>query len=388
MGGIAVRETGVAPTLMHVFPSFAAGGAQMRFVTLANHFGSQFRHIIVALDGDITCQTRLDPRLEVRFPVWTQRGTNFKNLRAIRVFLRQMAPDLLITSNWGSMDWVLASRLTGLAHIHAEDGFGPEERDRQMKRRVITRRLMLRHSRVILPSRQLVDIARNIWKLPAERVSYIPNGVDLRRFVPRTTEMTDPLPVIGCVAALRPEKNLARLLRAAALTAQAIPIRLLIVGDGPERHRLTALAAELALNIEFAGNIADTAAFYRRMTIFALASDTEQMPLSILEAMASGLPIAATAVGDIGTMIAASNRPYLTARDDEALSQALDALLANPAHAKMIGDANRARVEELFSETRMIEAWFSVIMQALKPADHRSIAGNNISGPTIQPDEK
>ncbi|HQU02394.1 MAG TPA: glycosyltransferase family 4 protein, partial [Acetobacteraceae bacterium] len=185
----------------------------------------------------------------------------------------------------------------------------------------------------------------------------------------------DPLPVIGCVAALRPEKNLARLLRAAALTARTIPIRLLIVGDGPECHRLTALAAELALNIEFAGNIPDTAAFYRRMTIFTLASDTEQMPLSILEAMASGLPIAATAVGDTGSMIAASNRPYLTARDDEALSQALNALLANPAHAKMIGRANRARAEELFSETRMIEEWFSVIMQALQPADHRSTAG-------------
>ena len=57
-----------APLVAHVFPSFAVGGAQVRFAALANHFGAEFRHIVVALDGDAGCRDRLDPKLDIEFP--------------------------------------------------------------------------------------------------------------------------------------------------------------------------------------------------------------------------------------------------------------------------------------------------------------------------------
>src|SRR5262249_33719656 len=141
------------------------------------------------------------------------------------------------------------------------------------------------------------------------------------------------------VAALRAEKNVARLLRAVA----AVPgCRLVIVGDGPERPALAALAAGLGIadRVSFAGHQAETPDFYARFDLFALSSDTEQMPLSVIEAMASGLPVAATDVGDVRQMLTAENAPFVTALDDSALAAAIGALAADGALRRRLGAAN------------------------------------------------
>ena len=336
----------------------------MRFVTLANAMGNEFRHAIIALDGDTACRARLDPSLGISFPsLALKRGTMFGNLPRIRRFLGALRPDLLMTSNWGSIEWAMANHLPRLPHVHAEDGFGPEERDRQIPRRIFTRRLALRRSEIVLPSRILLNLATNQWRLPPARLHYIPNGVDLARFSPE--QNVSGIKVIGCVAALRPEKNLARLLRAAKLVKARHPIRLIIAGDGPERATLEALSRELGLDAEFRGNLADPAPLYREFDIFVLASDTEQMPLSILEAMASALPVAATAVGDIASMIAVENQPYLAARDDQALADAIIGLLDAPDQAQAIGKANRRRAEDRFDEASMIANWQQVWRNAI-----------------------
>ena len=128
--------------------------------------------------------------------------------------------------------------------------------------------------------------------------------------------------MIGTVAALRPEKNLARLLRAFRLVADVMPARLVIAGDGPERPGLEQLTRDLGLSglVRFTGHLDDPAALYRTLDIFALSSDTEQMPLSVIEAMASGLPVAATAVGDVAAMLAAENQAFVTPLEDAALA--------------------------------------------------------------------
>ena len=107
----------------------------------------------------------------------------------------------------------------------------------------------------------------------------------------------------------------------------------MIVGDGAERPALQALAAELGLaeRVEFAGHQADTPAFYARFDVFALSSDTEQMPLSVIEAMASGLPVVSTDVGDVRLMVAAENAPFITGLDEDSMTGALAALVADPA---------------------------------------------------------
>jgi glycosyltransferase involved in cell wall biosynthesis len=163
--------------------------------------------------------------------------------------------------------------------------------------------------------------------------------------------------VIGTIAALRPEKNLARLLHAFALLDGAP--RLVIVGDGPERHELEALASTLCVadRVMFAGHSTTPESWLAAFDIFALSSDTEQMPLSLLEAMAAGLPVAATDVGDVRAMVAAENQPFVVPRDATALAGALRALLASPDLVRETGRANAAAASERFSQERMFKAF-------------------------------
>lgn len=348
-----------APVLLHVYPTFAVGGAQARFAAIANHFAKRWHHVIVALDGETGCRERLDPGLDVSFPqIETRKGDIIGNVRRYRAFLSHLRPQSLITANWGAIEWDIAHAIGPLAHhIHVEDGFGPEERAVQLRRRVLTRRLVLRRCITVLPSANLLHIAADIWKLPPARLRHIPNGIDLARFRPAARAVGDT-PVIGTVAALRPEKNIARLLRAVALVSD-LPCRLLIIGDGPERAALTAQAAALGLSarVEFAGHQPDPAALVAGLDIFALSSDTEQMPLSLLEAMASGIAVAATDVGDIRAMLPAESQRFVTSLTDAGLAHALRALLANPQARSASAAANRRRAEAEFGQARMFDAY-------------------------------
>jgi glycosyltransferase involved in cell wall biosynthesis len=342
-------------TLLQVFPTFAVGGAQMRFVAIANHLGGAYRHIVVSLDGRTEARAGLDPGLDVRFAPVTP-GV-WGALRSIR----QARPDLVITSNWGSMDWAAACRLLALPHIHAEDGFGPDEQDRQLFRRVWARRLLLRGSRVVLPSRTLHRIAAELWRLPPAQLHYVPNGIDIRRFAAAPPAALPPGqgPVIGTVAALRPEKNLARLLRAFALLHARMPARLVIVGDGPERAALTASAAALGIadTVCFAGASTAPERWLAAFHAFALTSDTEQMPLCVLEAMAAGLPVVSTDVGDVRDMLTPANAAFVVPRDAAALAGALAVLLGNATLARDIGAANAARAAAHYDQADMLRRW-------------------------------
>lgn len=358
-----------APLLLHVYATFAVGGPQVRFAALANHLGPRFRHAVVAMDGNTASRTLLAPNLDLSFPdITIRKGDTLGNLRRFRAALRDLKPDALVTSNWGSIEWAAANLLPLTRHIHVEDGFGPEEQDRQLPRRVLARRLLLRRAAIAVPSRRLWRIARETWRIPPARLHYIPNGIDLARFAPAPPTAPE-IPVIGTVAALRPEKNLARLLRAFATLRAQTPCRLVIAGDGPSRPSLLDLATQLGIAdaVTFPGHVTDTPALYAGFDVFALSSDTEQMPLSVIEAMAAGLPVAATDVGDVRTMLAPANTPFVVAKDDAALAQALAQLLAQPTLRTTIGHANRAAAEATFDQATMFNAWARLYDGTLPP---------------------
>jgi glycosyltransferase involved in cell wall biosynthesis len=345
-----------APLVVHVFPTFAVGGAQVRFAAIANHFGRAFRHIVVSLDGNLACRERLDPGLDVTFPVVAAaKNAMLANAWHYRALLRDWRPDVLVTCNWGAIEFALANIVPVTRHMHVMDGFGPEERTSQIARRVVTRRIVLGRTPVVLPSRNLVRIVTDVWKLPPKMIRYVPNGIDLARFATDGAQRGAGEPVIGTVAALRAEKNVSRLLRAFAMLPSG---RLVIVGDGVERPALEALAASLgvAQRVRFAGHHQDTAAFYAQFDVFALSSDTEQMPLSVIEAMASGLPVVSTDVGDVRLMVAEDNASAITRLDDAALAGALATLTADPDARRRIGAANRAKAEREFDQGAMFAA--------------------------------
>lgn len=279
---------------------------------------------------------------------------------------------MLLTYNWGTTDWALANTLSPVCrHIHLEDGFGVEEADRQFARRVLFRRIALaRTSRVVVPSQTLVDIATRVWKLSPDRVLHIPNGVDCSEFAgPRQPaphigfrKSPDEL-VVGTIAPLRPEKNLELLLRAFAAVAERFTARLLIAGEGPERPKLSALAKELRIEdkVVFTGHVAAVQEVLGVLDVFAMTSKTEQMPFSVLQAMAAARPIAAVDVGDVKRMLAPDNRAFVAPKKNEhEFRSVLERLLADPVARFDLGLQNQAHVRANYPQERMFVAYESL----------------------------
>jgi glycosyltransferase involved in cell wall biosynthesis len=353
--------------LLHIFPTFAVGGSQMRFAQLVRLHADKYRHTVMALDGNYGMAERLPQDRVTLGSVAHDKHDLIGSLKAFRGALKTIRPDVLMTYNWGAIEWAIVNRLgKPIRHLHVEDGFGPEEATGQLRRRAWIRRFALagRHTAVILPSRTLEGIARTIWKLPASRLNYIPNGINHARFAGRP-ENTSATVTIGTVATLRREKNIARLIEAFGNVKAGNPSRkidLVIVGDGPERPALQTLAAQLNLSdqVLFTGASTRPEDWLRKMDVFALSSDTEQMPLGVLEAMAAGLPIAATAVGDVARMVGEANSPFVV-EAGPAFEQALESLTANAALRQKIGAENAERAAQLFDETVMAARYAELI---------------------------
>ena len=314
--------------LLHAFSTFKFGGPQARFVQLANTFGARYRHLVMAMDGNYEAGARLDASVAwepLRLPV--QRGGALANRPMFRQLLKAHKPDLLITYNWGAIEWAAANLPRVVPQVHAEDGFGPEEAMRQLPRRVWTRRVLLGWTRipVIVASRNLERIAIRQWRLAASGVHFIANGVEVGKDLPTARKTSVARLTIGTVAGLRPEKNLARLIRAFAVVRKQHAARLVMVGDGPERDALEILARDLGVagDVEFAGYSTDPLAWIRTFDLFALASNTEQLPISMLEAMACGVPVAATRVGDVADILPPIAHEGLAAPDDDAFADML-----------------------------------------------------------------
>ena len=353
------------PSLVHVFPTFQVGGAQVRFVQIANALGDKYKHTIIALDNQTGAEERIDPNvaLTIKSHQHSSQGL-LTRLKAYRSTLKQLRPDVLLTYNWGSIEWAMANA-TGLTrHIHIEDGFGPEEANRQLPRRVWFRRLALwPHADVIVPSRTLQSIAQDIWRLKSSQIHYIPNGIDTTRFdhgpdqkLVTSLQLPKDRPLVGTIAALRSEKNIPRLIRACARANARQPCHLIVIGDGPERTALEQLARDIDFetHVTFTGHIAEPERIMGALDVFALSSDTEQMPYSVLEAMASGLAVASVDVGDVKDMVAQANKPFIADKGDDHFVEVLETLLKDRSAREAIGEKNRTRVAQTYSQALMI----------------------------------
>jgi glycosyltransferase involved in cell wall biosynthesis len=362
--------------ILWVFSTFAIGGPQRRAAEIIAGLGTRAEHVILPLDGRREAGAFLPANGAWRMEdVALEKSgfVSFANLRAIRATLRRLAPDLLLTSNWGSIEWAIANRgRSRTPHIHFEDGFGPDETPaRQSWKRAAARRLALRDRTVVVPSRTLRDVAVRRWGLKPERVHLIENGVDVARY--QSPERRDKgFVVVGSLGALRAEKNYPRLARAvAAARAQAgRDIRLRIFGDGPERRAIeTAGEAEW---LELPGATATPEIALKDFDVFALSSATEQAPLSLLEAMAAGLAVAATDVGDVKRMVAAENAGFIApARDETALARSIATLAADSALRRRIGAANAVKAEARYAVENMVAAHVALYERTIAPGDRR-----------------
>lgn len=369
------------PRLLHLHSTFSAGGKELRSVQLINAFGPAVEHAIVSgVPGAMGAARHIAKNAKVLFL------KDFPSLqgkpwpwRLHRLAQAMRGYDLVLTYNWGAMDAVLAHTLfsgpLGLPPlVHHEDGFNEDERERLKSGRNLFRKIALAKThRLVVPSETLEAIALETWEQPVGRVVRIPNGIDTMSFA-RTPERSalpglrkaDGELWVGTLAGLRPIKNLPRLVRAFA--AMPPPWKLVIVGEGPEESAIRAEADRLGIGerVLLPGFAADPARFVGLFDIFALSSDSEQFPISVVEAMAAGKPVAAPAVGDVAAIVADANKPYISPPGDEqALGAALLELAGNPGLRCDVGEANCALARARYEAADMVAAYRRLYARAM-----------------------
>lgn len=214
--------------------------------------------------------------------------------------------------------------------------------------------------------------------VPEARFDVVTSGVDLARFdatrpradARRAAGLPEGVPLVGIVAALRPEKHHALFLAAAARVLTQVPdARFVIAGDGPERAAVERLCRESGLGerVAMLGTRQDVPALYRALDVAVLTSHpiVETLPVTLLEAAASGTPAVATAVGSVADVVAQGETGFVVpAGDADALAARIVRLLADPALRTRMGEAARRRAEARFDERDMVRRYEELFVSA------------------------
>ena len=370
---------------LHLFATFVPGGTELRGVTLMNALGDRWEHRVAAMDDRLDALERVDPGIACQGLA----GPGTKAARAVQRWvldtIEREQPDVVLSYGWGAFDAVIAARRAGLPHhVHHEDGFNQDEAEGQLLRRRLARRWFLpRVPRLVVPSTGLADLARATWGVREERLRLIPNGVDVERFRPLDASaraevraelgIPEDARVVVTAAGYRRVKRLDRLIDAVQTIGDVGgPVHLVLAGDGPERDALAARAAAGSLGagrVHLLGFRADLPRVHAAADVFCLSSDSEQQPVSLLEAMACGLPAVCTDVGDCAVTLGPLGDGALVdpREPPSALGAALRSLLSDPAACVRRGAAARERVLAEFTLDRMVAAHEATWTSVLRP---------------------
>jgi sugar transferase (PEP-CTERM/EpsH1 system associated) len=373
------------PLIAHLIMRLAVGGVEKGVVTLINRMPSdRYRHAVIAMTTiEDYARNIQQPGVELA-ALGKQPGKDLKVFLRLRRTLRRLRPDILHSRNLGTLDAQCMAFASGVpVRLHGENGRDTYDLDGTNFRYNLLRRAMrpFLHGYSAV-SRDLADWLVQTVHVRPERVHQIYNGVDSVKFHPRTdVDAVPPFPegapvgrfVVGTVGRMVAVKDQLTLVEAFLELLGARPelrrkLRLMVVGDGPLRQacqeRLNAAGAAGVAWLP--GERADVAELMRSMDLFVLPSLGEGISNTILEAMACGLPVAASRVGGNPELVQEGRTGELfPVSDRSALASAIARYCDDPARTSAHGAAARREVEARFTLDAMVRGYCDLYDQAL-----------------------
>lgn len=366
------------PLIAHILYRLDFGGIETLLVECVNRIPvDKYRQVIICLTESSDFAAKItNPNASV-YALHKQEGNDFRVHWRLWRLLRKLRPAIVHTYNLPALECALTAFLAGApVRVHAEHGrSATDPRGVNRKHNLLRRLLAPVIDRFIPVSRDLQQWLTKTVGVSPRKIELIVNGVDDTVFKPVSPK--PPLPVdgfasadsfvIGNVGRVEPVKDQAALLEALAalrnLRANAAKARLVIIGNGPllPALRLRAEALGVADQVWFPGARADVANIMRSFDVFVLSSRAEGMPVTLLEAMATALPIVATEVGGIPEVIQDGVNGFLVPPGEpQRIAQALAAYLDDAVLARRHGEQGRLRVEREFSLVRMVAAYVDI----------------------------
>ena len=354
------------PLIAHIVHRLDYGGLENGLVNLINGLpGTSYRHTIISMTTATDFRQRIRQSDVTVHELHKVPGKDPGAYLRLWRLLRQLRPTVVHTRNTGVLDCQAAAWLAGVRQrVHGYHGWDVNDLDgtdvRQNRLRRLCDPLV---GRYVAVSRQIGTWLTDTLRIDPDRITHICNGVDIDRFHAASAVAPGPRPiVIGTVGRLQAVKNQILLARACGLLKRQAPElaenwQLRIIGDGPERALLEATIAseDLGAQATIAGWRDDVPQALRELDIFVLPSLNEGISNTILEAMATGLPVVATAVGGNPELVNDNETGFLIPGNDAAaLADRLLRYLRLPGLAGHHGQAARERVEREFSIQRML----------------------------------
>jgi glycosyltransferase involved in cell wall biosynthesis len=368
--------------ILHVVPSFGLGGMEKVICAFINSTSSCHIHKILSLDRRTEASNWIKDK-KIQFVAFEKPNERAQFFRTLHRVLQTIKPDLLMTYNWGATDAIWLGRIAGIRHvIHSEHGFNVDEGNATYWKRDVVRCLLYRlASKVIVVSRELQTLLQRKYLLGGPHLLRIPNGIDASHYSPdpmerermrRNLGFEDSDIVVGFSGRLDLIKNLGLLVDVFASCGQEHPnLRLLMVGDGPEKVHLETLCQKRSIRdrVVFAGQQENVLSYLRSMDIFLLTSLREQMPLTVLEAMAVGIPVVATKVGEIPHIVDDGINGYVVDLEApvEAFVGSLSELLS-PARREDMRTRARQKIVDHFQEQAMVQEYKTIIEHLSDPS--------------------
>lgn len=392
-----MNGTDSRPLIAHVVYRFDVGGLENGVINLINRLpADRFRHAVIALTRVMDFRERIE-RGDVEFVSLNKAPGHGIRLvpQFVRLF-RRLRPSVVHSRNLAALEAAPAAWLAGVpVRLHGEHGWDVTDLDgRNLRNRVIRRVYRPFVSHYVTVSAHLARYLEKRIGLGPDRVAQIYNGVDTQRFAPAEAPPRidgcpfDPVQhrLVCAVGRLQPVKDHATLMRAFAraldLDAAADRLRLVLVGDGPLRDELQRLAASLRIaeRVWFAGSRDDVAGVLRGVHCFVLPSLAEGISNTLLEAMATALPVVATHVGgNVELVDHDATGTLVPAAQPESMARAIANYFRDPARARAHGSAARAAAVQRFSLARMVNEYATLYESLLDAAAPRHRADPTVS---------